>query len=90
MERRKLEFTFEGQPVGYFEEPEFPASGGRYRYMPYRGPGHYRMGIKLSEAGRAQCSYDSGGERVLFIVQSCPEYGVLELGEYKRTPKAGD
>ena len=88
MESFNLEFMFENMPVGYFEEPEFPVRDGSYRYMPYRGPGHYRMGISLRETGRAQCSYDFGGERVLFIVRSCPEYGVLDLVEFERRPHA--
>jgi hypothetical protein len=82
----KLEFMFENMPVGYFQESEFPASDGSYHYMPFRGPGHYRMGISLRETGRAQCCYDSGSERVLFTVRSCPEYGVLELVDFERRP----
>ena len=35
----KLEFMFEGMPVGYFQEPEFPSTDGSYHYMPYRGLG---------------------------------------------------
>ena len=84
----KLEFMFEGMPVGYFQEPEFPSTDGSYHYMPYRGPGHYRMGISLGETGKARCTYDSVRERVLFTVRSCPEYGVLELVEFERRPYA--
>jgi hypothetical protein len=44
--QRDLEFTFEGKPVGYFEESECPRVPGRYRYMPYRGIGHYELGVR--------------------------------------------
>jgi hypothetical protein len=84
MENSKLEFLFENMPVGYFQTSEFPASDGSYRYMPYRGPGHYYMGVKLRETGSAQCRYNTGDESVTFIVRSCPEYGVLELTGFER------
>jgi hypothetical protein len=86
MESSRLEFMFEDMPVGYFQESEFPATDGSYHYMPYRGPGHYRLGLRLQETGRAQCCYDVGSERVLFVVRRCPEYGVLELIEFERKP----
>ena len=75
---KPLEFWFQGLPVGFFEEPEYPRTSGRYRYMPYRGPGHYRMGQALAH-GPAQCSFKAGWRRRKFTVKSVPEYGVLEI-----------
>ena len=43
MAHSEREFMFDGKPVGYFEERELPRVPGRYRYMPYRGLGHYEM-----------------------------------------------
>lgn len=75
-------------PVGYFEEPEFPNIDGSYRYMPFRGQGHYQLQVALREQGKARCSYESGDKRVEFNVRSCPQYGVLELTDFERKPKA--
>ena len=90
MEDKELEFIFEGLPVGLFQGPQFPVNDGRYRYEPYRGPGHYGMQTELRKAGSARCSYDSGDARVFFIVRACPEYGVLQLADFQRVPIAGD
>ncbi|HTH48249.1 MAG TPA: hypothetical protein VMB21_12120 [Candidatus Limnocylindria bacterium] len=84
----KLEFMFEGMLVGCFQERTFPATAGRYRYMPYRGPGHYNLGLRFQELGRAQCHYDVEGDRVFFVVLARPEYGVLELADFERKPQA--
>jgi hypothetical protein len=65
-------------PVGYFEEPEYPGTAGRYRYMPYRGVGHYHMGQAL-KTGPARCSFSHEGSRYEFVVTAVPEYGVLEI-----------
>ncbi len=78
-----LEFMYEGMPVGFFEEAEYPRQGGRYRYMPYRGAGHYQMQVELGEKGSARCSYTAGSERVTFAVVACPEYGLLELADFE-------
>jgi hypothetical protein len=83
MSSKRLEFEFNGMPVGCFEEPEYPRQDGRYRYMPYRGPGHYQMGIELREKGIARCTYTIGSEQFSFAVLDSPEYGVLELGEFQ-------
>jgi len=44
-----LAFKFRGLPAGYFDEATYPKEKGRYRYMPYRGPGHYEMMKALKE-----------------------------------------
>ena len=74
----KLEFSFDGMPVGYFEELEYPRIAGRYRYMPYRGPGHYYM-FQATSAGSARCSFAQSGARYEFVVVPSHEHGVLEI-----------
>jgi hypothetical protein len=83
-----LEFMFDGLPVGCFEEAAYPSAPGRYRYMPYRGAGHYFMHQKRRESGAAHCTYECGGRRVSFVVIDCPEYGVLELRDFAEAPSA--
>ena len=83
MNLKRLEFSFNGMPVGYFDESEYPRKAGRYRYVPYRGPGHYQMQTESREKGRARCCYNIGSERVFFDVLDCAEYGSLELGNFK-------
>ena len=53
---RELQFSFDGAPVGYFEEPSYPREAGEYRYMPFRGIGHYNLGRALAEGA---CSLPS-------------------------------
>lgn len=82
-------FMFEGMPVGIFLESEWPRHGGRYRYMPYRGLGHYQMQTQRREKGNARCYYDVGSERVSFTVADCPEYGILVLVDFEVEAKGG-
>src|SRR5437763_16613432 len=53
----ELEFSYEGMPVGYFEEERYPMAPRRYRYMPYRGPGHYEMQTARRAGGRPRCTF---------------------------------
>jgi hypothetical protein len=76
-----VEFNFGTLPVGYFKD-EVPTAEGRVRYEPYRGPGHYQMGIALREGKHPRCSYEAGGSIVNFDVIGRPEFGVLELGNF--------
>jgi hypothetical protein len=82
MARDEREFQFNGMPVGYFET-DLPRASGRYRYVPYRGPGHYEMQIQLRARGAARCCYDAEDLPVWFTVSACPEYGVLELADFE-------
>jgi hypothetical protein len=75
---RDLEFSFEGHVVGCFEEAAYPSEPGRYRYMPYRGPGHYDLTQALARAA-ARCSYSGEHGTVEFDVAAVPEYGVLQI-----------
>jgi hypothetical protein len=83
MDADRLEFMFKGMPVGFFEGSEYPRRSGRYRYMQYRGPGHYQMQTERREKGRVRCYYGVGSEHVSFAVLDCPEYGILELAEFE-------
>jgi len=74
------DFLIEGMEVGILEK--YPHEPGRYRYEPYRGPGHYEMQRRLSSGEKPRCYYDCDGVRVSFIVSSCPEYGILELYDF--------
>ena len=77
------DFMFEGMEVGVFEGVDSPRSPGRYRYEPYRGPGHYEMQTRRRSGESPRCYYDRDGVRVSFTVRDCPEYGVLELCDFE-------
>ena len=82
---KQTDFMFDGMPVGSFEQ--IPQSPGRYRYEPYRSVGHYQMQTLLTSGGSPRCYYDANAERVTFSIRACPEYGVLELGDFLTIPQ---
>jgi hypothetical protein len=84
----EIEFMFDGKAVGIFEEINPPCSTGLYRYMPFRGPGHYEMQTLRRAGNLPRCYYEANGVRVSFTVNDCPEYGVLELCDFDTTPSA--
>ena len=86
MKTETLEFEFNGMPVGYFEEESYPTSDGIFKYMPYRGPGHYEMGEELRKGKNAHCSYKSGRTTITFSVVKHIEYGTLELSHFEHAP----
>ena len=74
----RLDFCCDGLVAGYFIDiATYPTTPGRYRYMPYRGPGHLRLGQQFGAAGFARCSWGAPGERVAFVARSGGEYCVL-------------
>lgn len=77
------DFYFGGREVGYFEGGSFPQLAGKYSYMPYRGPGHYQMQMSLDAGGLPRCYYDFEGVRTSFVVQDCPDYGILVLDDFQ-------
>src|SRR5690606_15876347 len=79
------EFYFDGMAVGLFLESDGPRIPGRYRYEPYRGPGHFDMQTICRAGGLPRCYYDIAAERVSFAVIDCPDYGVLQLGTFEST-----
>jgi len=82
-EQERRTFFFEGNPVGYFTDEALPASPGRYHYMPYRGPGHYRLGVVLRSSGPQRCHYLADGKKMEFTVATWVSYGLLELTDFK-------
>jgi hypothetical protein len=81
-----MEETLDISSVGEFEEWERPRSDGRYRYMPFRSRSHFILQAHLRAGRQPRCHYDEGDVRVSFTVSSCPEYGVLELRDFARSP----
>jgi len=77
---KPTEFFFEEYPVGNFEDPP-PPLPGQYRYMPLRGPGHYRLGQALASSGPQRCYYLAAGEKRFFTVARIPSLHVLEISE---------
>ena len=75
-------FFFEENPVGYFEDDPLPCSTGCYRYMPYRGPGHYRLQGALKTKGPQRCHYITDNAKRYFTVVACPAQGLLQLAEF--------
>ena len=83
---KELIFYFARMPVGHFERGVYPTIDGQYRYMPFRGPGHYEMQTSLERGDEVRCSYDAGGQQVTFAVRECPEYGALVLADFRKSP----
>ena len=81
----KIQFFFGHQVVGYFEDQP-PSSAGEYRYMPFRGLGHYRLGQELGRKGPQYCHYVANGETRYFTVARIPRRYVLEVSELVPSP----
>ncbi len=80
-----IRFFFGHQVVGYFEGLP-PSSAGEYRYMPFRGPGHFRLVQELARNGPRYCHYVANGETHYFTVASIPNPYVLEVSELVASP----
>jgi hypothetical protein len=80
-----IQFFFGSQVVGYFEDQP-PSSGGQYRYMPFRGPGHLCLVEELSRKGPQYCHYVANGETRYFTVARIPDPHVLEVSELVPSP----
>jgi hypothetical protein len=78
----ELEFWHEGRPVGVFETDAAPDAPGRYRYMPYRGPGHYALATALQEGERPYCCCRTPARTIYFRVTGVPAAHVLELDDF--------
>ncbi len=79
-----LEFFFEENAVGIFEDFKYPSKDGEYQYEPYRGPGHYEMWKTIKKRGFANCFYANDSEIVFFNVESAEQYGKLVLSEFRK------
>ena len=82
-EQERKTFFFAGNAVGYFTEEALPAKPGRYHYMPYRGPGHYKLGLALRSSGPQRCHYLVKGKKREFTVAAWVSYGLLELSDFE-------
>jgi hypothetical protein len=78
-EHQARTFFFEDSPVGYFERGQLPPAAERYRYVPYRSFGHYRLIGALKSVGPQCCHYVIAGSKYYFTVQDWVSYGLLEL-----------
>jgi hypothetical protein len=78
-------FYLNNLPVGYFSDDSTPIADGDYKYMPYRGPGHYNLGLLLKSSQVPRCHYTSSGRRIEFSVLAQIEYGVLRLSGFEST-----
>jgi hypothetical protein len=78
-ELKPQSFFFEDEPAGYFEQDQFPLEPGSYRYLAYRGVGHYRLMQSLKSSGSQRCYYFVKGVKHFFTVLNCPSQGVLKL-----------
>lgn len=78
MSSADIEFHFGEMAVGLLQR--VPAAPGRYRYMAYRGPGHYDMQMALKADGVARCRCLSAkGQRIEFDVVECSAAGELSI-----------
>lgn len=75
-------FFYEDHPVGYFEDDALPCVAGKYRYMPFRGFGHYRLQGALRASGPQRCHYVTANSKRYFTVVACPSYGLLQLADF--------
>ena len=75
-------FFLDNLPVGYFLDDCTPVAEGEYKYMPFRGPGHYSLGLQLKALNTPRCHYTSDSRRVEFSVLAHVEYGVLRLSNF--------
>jgi hypothetical protein len=79
-----IQFFFGNEVVGYFEEQP-PLYAGQYRYMPFRGPGHFRLVQELRK-GPQYCHYVVGGETRYFTVKRIPSMWVLDVSKLVKPP----
>lgn len=78
----KLEFSFNGLEVGVFDEDDYPAAPGRYRFIPYRGTGLHQFATFLRTQNPATCVFRDGDSMIAFKVLSIPEYGLFETNGF--------
>ena len=83
----KLDFRCGGKLAGQFiDVATYPKMPGRYRYMPYRGPGHLFLQEECRRSGFARCTYAGPSGEIAFVVRAGTEHGILELDEIHESP----
>ena len=76
----KLDFSCGGKVAGQFVgTASYPRTAGRYRYIPYRGPGHLFLQEECRRSGFARCTYDSADGPVTFVVHTVEAVGFLDV-----------
>jgi hypothetical protein len=83
MSAHELDFFYRKMPVGFFQEAGFPKAPGRYRYMPYRGAGHYELGQALRRGEHCECASHAVNPLVTFRAVAIPAYGEIELDDFQ-------
>lgn len=79
-ENDQVVFFFKEQDVGYFLDPNnLPFTPGRYEYVPFRGPGHYYLGVALEKDGVQECQFASGERLIRFTVLGINS-GAIDVG----------
>jgi hypothetical protein len=68
----RLDFYFDGLPVGHFLGADYPTEAGRYPYDPYRGEGHFRL-VQALKHGVTECFYTRKG-RVYYLLIAAEEF----------------
>jgi hypothetical protein len=76
-------FFYMGGIVGYFKDGVCPQAPGRYRYIPCRSGAHYDMHVALRAGAHPRCTLRTRDRTISFAVIACPEYGILELAEFR-------
>ncbi len=79
METHGPTLFLDGQPVGYWEAKAATIGPGDHAYMPFRGPGHYRLQTLLAAGQTPLCTCNFEGSEVAFEVSACPQYGILTV-----------
>ena len=51
---------------------------GQYRYVPFRGPGHFHL-VQALATGSQRCFYVAKGEKRHFTVERIPSLHILEV-----------
>jgi hypothetical protein len=78
----KLDFSCRGKLAGHFiDVATYPKAPGRYRYVPFRGPGHRLLQDDCRYSGFARCTYHKPNGEVGFNVRTVGEYGIVAVDE---------
>ena len=82
-----LDFLYNNEPVGYFIEIDsFPTIPGKYKYMPYRSPGHFQMYEECSKSGKVNCSFSDSGFDKTITVRISDNYGEIHIDKIDTEP----
>jgi len=83
----KLDFSCGGKVAGRFiDMTSYPRTAGRYRYLPYRGPGHLLLQEECHRSGFARCTYEGADGPVTFVVRTVATTSFLDVEEIDEAP----